>query len=92
MPRCPSISPRAAGTTIPAGPRRCGPSQRAAYTLRAYQKASEEWPWVEAVVLWAFRYPRPANTYQDYFTFVTTDFTPKPIYFAVQRYARGEGP
>jgi hypothetical protein len=68
------------------------PSSRAAFTVRAYQKALEEWPWCEAVVLWAFRYPRPANTYQDYFTFVTTDFMPKPIYFAVQRYAQGAGP
>ncbi len=68
------------------------PSQRAAHTLRAYEMVLEEWPWCEAVVLWAFRYPRPANTYQDYFTFVTTDFTPKPIYFAVQRYAKGERP
>jgi hypothetical protein len=42
--------------------------------------------------LWAFRYPRPTNTFQDYFTFVTTDFTPKPIYYAVQRYAAGEEP
>jgi hypothetical protein len=67
------------------------PSQRAAFTIRAYEKVLEEWPWCEAAVLWAFRYPRPANTYQDYFTFVTTDFTPKPIYYAVQRYARGEG-
>lgn len=66
------------------------PSQRAAFTLRAYQLAAEEWPWCQAVVLWAFRYPRSANTYQDYFTFVTVDFLPKPIYYAVQRYARGE--
>jgi hypothetical protein len=68
------------------------PSKRAAYTLRAYEKVREEWPWCEALILWAFRYPRPANTYQDYFAFVTTDFIPKPIYFAVQRYARGEAP
>jgi hypothetical protein len=68
------------------------PSQRAAFTIRAYEKVQEEWPWCEAAVLWAFRYPRPAHTYQDYFTFVTTDFTPKPIYYAVQRYARGEEP
>jgi hypothetical protein len=68
------------------------PSRRAAFTIRAYQRVLEEWFWCEAVVLWAFRFPRPANTYQDYFAFVTTDFTPKPIYFAVQRYARGEGP
>ena len=66
------------------------PSQRAAFTLAAYEKALAEWPWCHAVVVWAFRYPRPANTYQDYFTFVTTDFTPKPIYYAVARYARGE--
>jgi hypothetical protein len=68
------------------------PSQRAAYTVRAYEQALVDWPWCRAVVLWAFRYPRPANTYQDYFTFVTADFTPKPIYFAVQRYARGGNP
>jgi GH35 family endo-1,4-beta-xylanase len=68
------------------------PSQRAAYSVRAYEKAREEWPWCEAVVLWAFRYPRPTNTFQDYFTFVTTDFTPKPIYYSVQRYAAGERP
>jgi hypothetical protein len=68
------------------------PSQRAAYTTRAYQKALDEWDWCETVVLWAFRYPRPANTYQDYFTFVTTDFTPKPIYFSTQRYSEGLEP
>jgi GH35 family endo-1,4-beta-xylanase len=67
-------------------------SQRAAYTVQAYEQALLAWPWCRAVVFWAFRFPRPANTYQDYFTFVTTDFTPKPIYFAVQRYALGEGP
>ena len=68
------------------------PSQRAAFTVRAYEKALAGWPWCRAFVVWAFRYPRPANTYGDYFTFVTTDFTPKPIYYAVQRYARGEAP
>jgi len=68
------------------------PSRRAAYTARAYQKALEEWDWCETVAIWAFRFPRPANTYQDYFTFVTTDFTPKPIYFSAQRYSRGLEP
>lgn len=68
------------------------PSQRAAFTTRAYEKVLDEWPWAEAAVLWAFRYPRPANTFQDYFTFVTTDFTPKPIYYSVQRYSQGEEP
>jgi polysaccharide biosynthesis protein PslG len=66
------------------------PAQRAAYTVRAYQKALDEWPWVDALCLWAFRYPRPAGTYQDYFTFVDGDFQPKPIYLAVQRYATSQ--
>jgi len=67
------------------------PAQRAAYTVRAYEKVLTEWPWAQALCVWAFRYPRPAGTYQDYYTFVDGDFRPKPIYEAVRRYARGEG-
>lgn len=66
------------------------PGQRMTYTLRAYEKAWQEWDWCQAVCLWAFRFPWPAQTYQDYFTFVSADFVPKPIYLEVQRYARGE--
>jgi GH35 family endo-1,4-beta-xylanase len=65
------------------------PLRRTANTIRAYQKALDEWPWVDAVCMWAFRYPRPAGTYQDYYTFLDGDFQPKPIYLAVQRYAAG---
>lgn len=65
------------------------PAQRAAYTVRAYEKALRDWPWVDAVCLWAFRYPRPTGTYQDYYTFVDVDFQPKPIYWAVQDYTQG---
>ncbi|CAN5730075.1 hypothetical protein BH10CHL1_BH10CHL1_13190 [soil metagenome] len=64
------------------------PSQRIAYTIRAYEIAQKEWPWVTAVCFWAFRYPWDAKSYQDYFTFVRTDFEPKPIYLEVQRYAQ----
>ncbi len=67
------------------------PGQRITYTLRAYQKALDEWPWASAVALWAFRYPAPARTYQDYYTFVTPDFQPKAIYLETQRYAQGDG-
>ncbi len=65
------------------------PGQRIEYTIQAYQMA-QEWPWLESISLWAFRYPWPAKTYLDYFTFVTPDFIPKPIYEEVQRYAHGE--
>jgi len=65
------------------------PAQRIAYTVQAYDLALRDWPWCPAVVLWAFRFPRPTRTYQDYFTFVADDFYPKPLYLEVQRYARG---
>ncbi len=65
------------------------PGQRIDYTIRAYEIAQREWPWMQAVCLWAFRYPWDAKSYQDYFTFVDTDFEPKPIYLEVQRYAQG---
>jgi len=65
------------------------PAQRIEYTVRAYEIARNEWPWVDALCMWAFRYPRPAATYQDYYTFVGVDFHPKPIYEEVQKYAAG---
>jgi hypothetical protein len=66
------------------------PYNRLEYTVRAYEKALAEWPWCQAVCLWAFRYPWPQKSYQDYFTFVTPEFVPKPVYVEVRHYARGE--
>ncbi|MEM7032726.1 MAG: hypothetical protein AAF629_24445 [Chloroflexota bacterium] len=62
------------------------PGQRIAYTLRAYEMANE-WPWLASMNLWAFRYPWPAKTYLDYFSFVTPEFVPKPIYLEVKSHA-----
>jgi hypothetical protein len=62
------------------------PAERIENTLRAYDIA-RQWNWVDVCALWAFRYPFPAQTYQDYFTFVTPEFDPKPIYYEVQKYA-----
>lgn len=66
------------------------PGQRIEYTVRAYEKVLNEWPWAEVLAFWAFRYPSGLRTYQDYFTFVTPDFQSKPIYQEVQRYSRGQ--
>ena len=65
------------------------PAQRIENTIRAYELVAD-WPWAEMAGLWAFRYPWPARTYLDYFTFVTPDFEPKPLYLEVQRYSQGE--
>jgi hypothetical protein len=66
------------------------PYERIAYTIGAYEMALADWDWCDTVGIWAFRYPWPARTYQDYFTFVTPDFIKKPIYLEIQRYASGE--
>ena len=65
------------------------PSLRAAYTVDAYRLAADGWPWLERMCLWAFRYPAETHSYPDNFTLVTPDFQAKPIYYAVQAYARG---
>jgi len=65
------------------------PYLRLEYTIRAYEKAREEWAWAEAVCLWAFRYPWPQRTYQDSYSFVTPEFIPKPIYLETRNYALG---
>lgn len=62
------------------------PAERIENTLRAFEIA-KQWDWLDACVMWAFRYPFPAQTYQDYFTFVTPEFDAKPIYLEVKKYA-----
>ena len=68
------------------------PAQRIEYTLRAAQKAEDEWPWCEVIAFWNFRLPAPTNTYNDYFTFVSFDFSPKPIYNELRGYATAGSP
>jgi hypothetical protein len=67
------------------------PGQRIEYTVGAYEWARQHWPWCECVAIWAFRYPASTLSYQDYYSFVTTDFEPKVIYLEVQSYASGIG-
>lgn len=64
------------------------PAQRIQYTLTMYDY-SRRYPWLEVICLWQFRLPAPTNSYPDYFTLVSTSFDLKPIYEALQAYARG---
>ncbi len=64
-------------------------SQRSAYTVRAYEYAGAHWNWLDQLCLWAFRYPADLNSYPDNYTLVSAGFVKKPIYFALQDYARG---
>lgn len=65
------------------------PAQRISYTLNAFHWAGEHWPWLEKMCIWAFRFPAPTRSYPDNFTLVTPEFQLKPIYYALQAYARG---
>jgi hypothetical protein len=67
------------------------PSQRLRWTVGAYELA-KQWDWLAAVCLWQFGTPQPTYTYQDNWSFVAPDGTPKAIYWAVQAAARGQRP
>lgn len=65
------------------------PSERVAYTVRAFEWAKAEWPWMDRLCVWALRYPANTRGYPDNFTLITPDFQATPIYYAIQAYARG---
>ncbi len=65
------------------------PSQRAAYTIGAFEWAEHHWPWAQKLCIWVLRYPAPTYNYPDYFTLLTTNFEIKPLYYAIQAYALG---
>ncbi|MCA9930824.1 MAG: hypothetical protein KC419_20205, partial [Anaerolineales bacterium] len=62
------------------------PGQRIQYTLDAFAYAEEHWPYVKTLAIWAFRFPAPTKSFMDYYTLVTPEFIPKPIYTAIQAY------
>jgi len=62
------------------------PGQRIQNTLDAYAYAEENWPYVEMMALWAFRFPAPTKSFMDYYTLVTPEFVTKPIYEEIQAY------
>lgn len=65
------------------------PSERIAHTIGALEYAEANWDWLDKLCFWVLRYPVPTLSYPDNYTFVTTTFQLKPIYYAVQSYARG---
>jgi hypothetical protein len=65
------------------------PGQRIAYTLAAFDMVGN-WSWAETFCVWLFRQPLDrANRRDSYYALVSSDFYRKPIYYAIQAYARG---
>lgn len=62
------------------------PAQRIIYTLDALRFVEREWPFVEMIAIWAFRYPALTRSYMDYYTLVSPDFVPRPLYYQLQTF------
>ncbi|MCA9968988.1 MAG: cellulase family glycosylhydrolase [Anaerolineales bacterium] len=62
------------------------PGQRIQYTLDAIRYAEANWPYVDMLAIWAFRFPAPTRSYMDYYTLVTPEFVLKPIYDELRRF------
>ena len=65
------------------------PEQQARYTVRALQRARDEWPWMGVMNVWYLRRPddREMGTVFAGFRLLDPDFTPRPVYRAIQAYA-----
>ena len=63
--------------------------QQARYTVQAYRRAQEEWPWMGVMNYWFFKRATDTETGQVfyYFRMVEPDFTALPVYEAIKTYA-----
>ena len=65
---------------------------QARFMPQLYTRAKRDWPWVGVIAVWFFK---PAddserNQAKFYFRMVEPDFTPLPVYTAMQTYLRGQ--
>ena len=66
------------------------PEQQARYVPMLFERARAEWPWVGVMSVWFFKRPSDAERDQSwyYFRMLEPDFTPTPLWEAMQRYGR----
>ena len=65
---------------------RVTPALQARYTLRAFERAQQEWPWLRVGFVWYWKRPDDTNRDQDWFWFrvADPDFTLQPVYYALR--------
>jgi hypothetical protein len=65
---------------------------QAQYTVRAYERAQEEWPWMGVLSYWFFKRADDREKDQPfyYFRLVEPDFTPHPVYWALKDLATSQ--
>jgi hypothetical protein len=76
-----------AGMPAPFG--RVTEAQQARYSVLAYDRIINEWPWVGVGFIWYFRRPNPEweQRPEGYFRLVSPDWRPLPVYAALKEYA-----
>jgi polysaccharide biosynthesis protein PslG len=65
---------------------RVTPSLQARYTARAFNRAAEQWPWMQLMYVWYWKRPDNTNRDQDWFWFrvADPDFTLQQVYYALR--------
>jgi hypothetical protein len=65
---------------------RVTPSLQARYTVRAFERIHEQWPWLQVAYVWYWKRADDTNREQDWFWFrlADPDFTPQPVYYAIR--------
>jgi hypothetical protein len=61
-------------------------SLQARYTVRAFERVGEQWPWMQVLCVWYWKRPDETNRDQDWFWFrlAGPDFTLQPVYYALR--------
>jgi hypothetical protein len=65
---------------------RVTPDLQARYTVRAFERAREQWPWLRVGFVWFWKRADEANRNQDWYWFrvAAPDFTLEPVYYALR--------
>ena len=66
---------------------------QAKYTVRAFERARTEWPWMGVMAVWFLKLNEPWQPVQPwhFFRILEPDFTPTPVYHALREYAAERG-
>lgn len=65
---------------------RVTPPLQARYTVRAFDRANEQWPWMQVGFVWFWKRVDAGNQDQDWYWFrvAEPDFTLEPVYYAIR--------
>jgi hypothetical protein len=68
--------------------------QQARYTVRAFERARHEWPWMGVMNVWYLKRAddREMGTVFAGFRLLDPDFTPRPVYQALRAYGHNREP